>query len=86
LRPRSKQLEAIVRAFLGPKADVEQVQRAGLSIVAQCVFYHHARAVVSRLYPKMKFTSPEIEVLAEHITKFSLAGLKQMRRDLERAS
>src|SRR6185369_9257695 len=81
LRPRSKHLQSIVRALLGPKADEDEVRLTGLSIVAQCVFYHHARAVVTRLYPKMKFTPKEIEVLGAHITRFSLAALKQLRRD-----
>ena len=84
MKPRAKHLQSVVRALLGPKAAEEQVRLSSLSIVAQCVFYHHARAVVTRLFPKMKFTPKEIEVLAAHITKFSLAALKDQRLELER--
>jgi hypothetical protein len=40
------------------------------------MFYHHSRAVVSRLFPEMAYAPREIDILTDHITSFSLAALK----------
>jgi AcrR family transcriptional regulator len=76
IRPLSNQVREIVRAILGENSTEDAVRQGEFSVVSQCVFYHHCREVVSRLYPRYKLTGPEIEKLAEHITAFSLAGLK----------
>jgi TetR/AcrR family transcriptional regulator, regulator of cefoperazone and chloramphenicol sensitivity len=80
IRPMSKHVREIVRAIIGPNATEEAVRDGEFSVVSQCVFYHHCREVVSRLYPRHKLTGPEIDKLAEHITAFSLAGLKAQGR------
>ena len=79
-RPMSDQLAGIVRELLGEKAGPEMVRFCGASVVSQCVFYHHCRSVVSRLYPEQKFGSRDLERLVEHITEFSLAGINQLAR------
>ncbi len=78
IRPQAAQLSAIIRELLGPGAKPQQVQLCGLSVVSQCLFYHHCRPVVSRLFPEQKFSRPDIEDLAEHIASFSLAAMKQL--------
>jgi hypothetical protein len=45
--------------------------------VAQCVFYQHCRSVVSRLTPEQKFEPEDLERLTDHITRFSLAALRE---------
>lgn len=52
IRLNAEQLESIVRALLGDRATREQVRLCATSIVSQCVFYHHARPVIVRLYPE----------------------------------
>lgn len=74
-RPLHRELGAIVREMLGSAAADETVRLCALSILGQCVYYHHARAVLARLYPEQKTGCDEIARLAEHITEFSLAGL-----------
>lgn len=76
IRPLSQELESIVRELLGADADDELVRLNMLSVVSQCSFYNNSRAVISRLYPEQKFTVEEIDKLSEHITRFSLAGLR----------
>jgi AcrR family transcriptional regulator len=75
-RPLHRELAAIVRDLLGPEASSEDVRFCALSIMGQCVYYHHARAVLSRLYPEQKTGRDDIARLVAHITEFSLAGLK----------
>lgn len=76
IRPQAEQLTAIVRALLGPGASEEQVRLSMMSIVGQCVFYHHARPLLSRLFPAQQYTSGDIARLTEHITRFSLGALR----------
>ena len=76
IRPLSQELESIVRELLGPEADDESVRLNMLSVVSQCGFYHHSRAVISRLYSMQKFSVEDIEKLAQHITRFSLSAMK----------
>jgi AcrR family transcriptional regulator len=76
VRPLQQELEAIVREFLGAEASPEAVRLSTLSIASQCVFYHHCRAIVSRLFPEQNYGGHHIDALAEHITRFSLSALR----------
>lgn len=76
IRPRSQVLTAIIRDLLPPSASFDDVAHCVMSIIGQCIFYHHCRPVISRLYGAQQYTRPDIERLASHITHFSLAALK----------
>ncbi len=80
IRPLSLQLGQIVRDLLPGKVTDEKVRLCCFSIVSQCVFYHHCKPVVSRLFPEQKFNPKQIDRLADHISSFSLAGLKHLAR------
>lgn len=80
IRPMADQLRAIVRAFLGPDSDEQTVRFCGFSIVSQCLFYHHCRSVICRLFPDLRVTPELIEPLTDHITRCSLAALKDVAR------
>jgi AcrR family transcriptional regulator len=75
-RPLHRELTAIVRELLGPSAREEDVRRCVLSIIGQCVYYHHARAVLPRLYPDHDTDPDHVARLVNHVVEFSLAGLK----------
>jgi hypothetical protein len=45
--------------------------------MGQCVYYHHARAVIARLYPEHAHNA-ELPRLIDHITEFSLAALRAL--------
>ena len=79
IRPMAEQLRIIVAEILQRPASEEAVRLCGFSIVSQCVFYHHCRPVLTRLYPDQ----PPLDTvgaarLADHITRFSLAALKHL--------
>ncbi len=84
MKPMLMQLEAIVREILGPQTPRVKVERAMLSVVAQCVFYHHSRPVLQLLYPQ-HVNEPDIQAIAEHIAAFSYAGLHALRTKRGRA-
>jgi len=83
IRPLAQQLESIVSGLLGARTNSELVRLCTMSIVAQCVFYHHARPVVNRLYPNQKYTLKDVDRLADHITGFSLGAMKEFKKQLE---
>ncbi|MBI3881126.1 MAG: CerR family C-terminal domain-containing protein [Verrucomicrobia bacterium] len=76
IRPQADTLHDIVRELLGKGAGEKQIRLCSMSVVSQALFYHHCRPVVARMFPDMKFTAKQIEELAEHITRFSLAAIR----------
>lgn len=82
IRPQAQHLGGIIRELLGGESDAETVRLCSCSVVSQCLFYHHCQPVVRRLFPEQKFAPEQIEQLATHITRFSLAAIKsRSRRD-----
>jgi AcrR family transcriptional regulator len=78
-RPLVERLEDIVRELTGRATNDEVVLRCARSILGQCLYYYHARAVIQRMTPLQQFEPADVEQLAAHITKFSLAALKEYR-------
>ena len=79
MRPMADQLRVIVAEILGCRPNDERARLCGMSVVSQCVFYHHCRHVVSRLFPiHLPQDAADIERLADHITQFSLAAMKHL--------
>lgn len=79
LRPLSGQLWRIIADILDCPLNHERVRLCAFSVVSQCVFYHHCRPVVARLFPNAEpRDAAGIERLADHITWFSLAAMKHM--------
>lgn len=77
MRPMANQLWEIVAKILDRPVNDELVRLCAFSVVSQCVFYHHCRSVVSRMFPKnLPQDAADIERLADHITQFSLAAMK----------
>lgn len=86
MRANHEQLAAILRDLLGPDASDEDVRLCTLSVVAQCTFYRHSAPIVARLYPDLA-PAREIERIADHVTRFSLAAVRGLRgRRKERGS
>lgn len=77
-RPLHRELSVIVREFLGANATDETVRLCMLSVLGQCVYYQHARAVLKQLYPEQGSSPDDIATIADHITDFSLAALRAL--------
>ncbi len=85
-RPMHRELAFIIRELLGSGASDKTVRLCTMSIMSQCVYYHHARPVITRLYPQQRYDPKEIEEIAEHITQFSLLAIKGFSKKLKRES
>lgn len=78
IRTNLGRLTDIVRQLL-PDASAETIRHCALSIPGQCLFYFHCRTVVTRVFPEQGYTGTALEQLADHITQFSLAGIRSYR-------
>ena len=79
VRPNFSRLNALVREIVGSGPSDADVRRAAFSIVGQCTAYKHMNGMILRLAPDQTYAPEDLEVLGEHIWKFSLAGLKALR-------
>lgn len=85
LQPLHDRMNNLMRELLGPKATNEQLLLCQMSIVHQCM------AIGMRLFrgtmpPKMSLDTPSdqlIEVLTDHIMRFSLAGIEAVRKEIK---
>lgn len=84
IAPRSRLQREVVRRILGPGASEENVARATISIAAQCLLYLHDSRIRARLHPVLA-RDDDPEEIARHITEFSLAALRTIRRQHARA-
>lgn len=81
MRPMATRIWRIVADILDCPLNDERVRLYALSVVSQCVFYHHCGPVVLRLFPKQPpLDRAGIERLANHITRFSLAAMKHLSK------
>jgi TetR/AcrR family transcriptional regulator, regulator of cefoperazone and chloramphenicol sensitivity len=84
LAPRSKAPEAhrLRRGYYstgrGCPPDAEAVRLCCFSVVSQCVFFHHCRTMITRLFPDQRLDASAVEQLAGHIARFSLAAMKNL--------
>jgi AcrR family transcriptional regulator len=75
-RPLFDRLLAIVRELTGPGPSPECVVRCAHSVVGQCLFYRHCREMIRRGWPQADPVPERLESLAQHITTYSLAGIR----------
>lgn len=75
-------LEDVLRELLGGgkmgnEAEDETAFLCAMSIVGQCLHYFTGRRVIEALHPK-SFDPADIDRIANHITRFSLAGIREL--------
>ena len=78
LRPMASLLQGLVAEILGRPAHDETVRLCCFSVVSQCVFYHHCRTMISRIFPEQRLDASAAKQLAGHIARFSLAAMKHL--------
>ena len=77
IRPLSDVLWKIIAEILRCPTSDERVMSCALSVISQCVFYNHCRPTVGKMFPGHLPENPAaIAKLADHITRFSLAAMK----------
>ena len=76
IRPQARRMEALVREISEGRLRREAARRCAMGVVGQILFYRHCRPVLNRLYPGSPLSARQREALADHITRFSLAGIR----------
>ena len=79
IRPTAAVLGVIVSELLGPRATGQDIMRCQISIIGQCFHYAMARPIVNRLFVMDFSDDSTIDELADHIARFSLAGILSVR-------
>ena len=79
-RPMNERLRGIVRELGRGRLNPREVQLCARSILGQCVYYRLARPVIVRLDPGETFEAADVERLAAHVTRFSLAAIRALTR------
>ena len=75
VRANHELLAAIIRELFGPTATDDAVRFCTISVIAQCVFYRNSAPIITRLYPEV-VPAKELQRIADHVTRFSLAAIR----------
>ncbi|MFW5791159.1 MAG: CerR family C-terminal domain-containing protein [Desulfohalobiaceae bacterium] len=75
-RPLKALLESIVSELLGPEAPRDAVRLCAYSVASQCLYALYGRAMDALLDPGEGSLESRVDILAEHIVAFSLAGIQ----------
>lgn len=67
---------SVVAAVAGRELTEEELSQLSISLVSQCFYYGLAEPMLTRLGVTIPRTEEEIDRLAAHITRFSLAGIR----------
>jgi AcrR family transcriptional regulator len=77
IRPLYQRLSSIVTELLGPGATPERAKLCCISVLGQCSFYRLGAPLLARVQPdKVNPTPEQLEVIADHIARLTLAGLR----------
>ena len=77
VRPRMEYLAGVIAQLLHCRPDDVRVQYSVMSVQVQCLALLNERAAK---FQPFTLTPPRIEALVEHITRFSLAGIRALKR------
>jgi AcrR family transcriptional regulator len=76
IRPLYTRMCHLIGNILKLPPEDQKTRLCAHSIIGQILFYAFARPVISRLAPEMKMTTAQVDLIADHITEFSLAYLR----------
>jgi TetR/AcrR family transcriptional regulator, regulator of cefoperazone and chloramphenicol sensitivity len=78
IRPQFEILLQILRELTSADAPHDELRLTAFSIVGQCLFYHFADPVIRNLLSSEEYAALGIDLLAQHITTFSLAAIQRL--------
>jgi TetR/AcrR family transcriptional regulator, regulator of cefoperazone and chloramphenicol sensitivity len=74
IRPRYEVLQGIIQELAG-EVPPRVIAKCAASVVGQMMHYHFARPVLKLVSPVYGDLEKHVEELADHVTRFSLAGI-----------
>lgn len=77
LRPMYDRFRVLIGELLGLPPDHDKTRLCSHSMMSQVVDYAKSRNVYTHLWPELEMTPARITQIADHITDFSLAYLRQ---------
>jgi hypothetical protein len=83
IRPRVKYLSTLISRYTGFAPSSPETRLTVISIVSQVVHFGHSRPVIQMMWPNWIMGRSERKRLVDHVTAFSLAAMKKMRRDAQ---
>jgi AcrR family transcriptional regulator len=86
IRPLHEKMETLVRELLGPRSSDMQVRFCVISIISQCI---NPMVAMNRQKEKREGKNgppgvDDIEAYTNHVVKFSLAGIRAIRDEVEK--
>ncbi len=78
-RPMFSMITSIVGRIINKDPSSDSVLYCSSSIIGQCLYFLYARPVYGRLIGELKVRSLDIDEIADHICRFSLAALSSIR-------
>ena len=79
IRPLREELRALVSELLGPRVSEQNITFCEMSVVNQCLAIAFLKRHRRHFLGRKRFTAPEVEAMIDHITRFSLAGIRATR-------
>jgi AcrR family transcriptional regulator len=77
IKPRMAYLGSVIAALMGCRASDARVEQCVMSVQAQCLLLLNDK-IASRFHP-FQITPKRLDQIADHITTFSLAGIKALK-------
>jgi TetR/AcrR family transcriptional regulator, regulator of cefoperazone and chloramphenicol sensitivity len=82
IRPRYQMLCSLIGTMIGQSPKARITQLCAHSVVGQARHYLIANAVIGKVWPELTFAGKDLDEIADHITVFSLAGIKAAGKTL----
>ncbi len=79
IAPMIDLLHNICKELLGPNFSEIEVTYVRSSVLGQCMIYAQSREITKRLSPGFEFTEQRIEEIAAHISRFSVAAIRNLQ-------
>ncbi len=83
ISPLQKLTRGIIMELLGPQASEQQIGFCEMSVIHQCLAIGFREGKLPAFLPKGRPIAEIIDALADHITRFSLAGIAVVQAKIE---
>lgn len=75
MKPSLNQLALHFRKVLSPETRDEDIYLRVFSVISNCIFYFHNRALINMIFPDKKFTSENMEKIIDYIYDIACIGI-----------